>query len=55
MIIINKSFDILKEYKDSWIKGSNKVERPCSDLLDATWISLFVEENLEKLLCGKKI
>ena len=47
--------DILKEYKDSWIKGSNKVEGPCSDLVDATWISLFVEENLEKLLCGKKI
>ena len=47
--------EVLKEYKDSWIKGSNKVEGPCSDLVDATWISLFVEENLEKLLSGKKV
>lgn len=47
--------DVLKEYKDSWIKGSNKVDGPCSDLVDATWISLFVEENLEKLLSGKKV
>ena len=46
---------VLKEYKDSWIKGSNKVEGPCSDLVDATWISLFVEENIEKLLLGKKV
>ena len=47
--------EVLKEYKDSWIKGTNKVEGPCSDLVDATWISLFVEENLEKLLSGKKV
>jgi len=47
--------EVLKEYKDSWIKGPNKVEGPCSDLVDATWISLFVEENLEKLLSGKKV
>lgn len=47
--------DLLKEYKDTWIKGPNKVEGPCSDIVDATWISLFVEENLEKLLSGKKI
>lgn len=47
--------NVLKEYRDSWIKGSNKVEGPCSDLVDATWISLFVEENLEKLLLGKKV
>ena len=47
--------DVLNEYRDSWIKGPNKVEGPCSDLVDATWISLFVEENLEKLLLGKKI
>jgi hypothetical protein len=46
---------ILKEYRDSWVKGTNKVEGPCSDLVDATWISLFVEENLEKLLSGKKV
>lgn len=46
---------LLREHKDVWIKGVNKVETPCSDLVDATWISLFVEENLEKLLSGKKI
>lgn len=46
---------ILKEYRDSWVKRTNKVEGPCSDLVDATWISLFVEENLEKLLSGKKV
>ena len=46
---------VLREYKDSWIKGPNKVESPCSDLVDATWIALLVEENLEKLLSGKKI
>jgi hypothetical protein len=52
---IKPFLEVLKEYKDLWIKGSNKVEGPCSDLVDATWISLFVEENLEKLLSGKKI
>jgi hypothetical protein len=46
---------VLNEYKDKWIKGPNKVETPCSDIVDATWIALFVEENLEKLLSGKKI
>ncbi len=47
--------NVLKEYKDSWIKGSGKVENPCSDIIDATWICLFIEDNLEKLLSGKKI
>lgn len=47
--------NVLKEYKDKWVKGSNKVETPCSDIIDATWIALFVEENLEKLLSGKKV
>jgi len=47
--------NVLKEYKDSWVKGSGKVENPCSDIIDATWICLFIEENLEKLLSGKKI
>ena len=47
--------NVLKEYKDSWIKGSGKVENPCSDIIDATWICLFIEENLEKLLSCKKI
>lgn len=47
--------NLLKENRETWIKGSNNVETPCSDLVDATWISLFVEENLEKLLSGKKV
>lgn len=47
--------NVLKEYKDTWIKGSNKVEGSCSDLVDATWIALYIEENLEKLLSGKKV
>lgn len=47
--------NILKEYKNIWIKGAGKVETPCSDIIDATWICLFIEENLEKLLSGTKI
>ena len=47
--------NVLKEYKDLWIKGAGKVENPCSDIIDATWICLFIEENLEKLLSGSKI
>lgn len=47
--------NVLKEYKDLWIKGTGKVENPCSDIIDATWICLFIEENLEKLLSGSKI
>lgn len=42
--------NILEQNKASWVKGTNKVENPCSDLIDATWISLFIEENVEKLL-----
>lgn len=45
--------NILKEYKDKWIKGAGKVENPCSDLIDATWITLYLEENIEKLLKNK--
>jgi hypothetical protein len=46
---------LLSEYKDTWVKGSGKVENPCSDIIDATWICFFIEENLEKLLTGSKI
>ena len=46
---------LLSEYKDSWVKGSGKVENPCSDIIDATWICFFLDENLEKLLRGSKI
>lgn len=47
--------DLLEENKTKWVKGSGKVEDPCSDLIDATWISLFVEENYEKLLNPKSV
>jgi hypothetical protein len=42
--------DVLSKNKSLWIKGAGKVENPCSDLIDATWLSLFIEENWEKLL-----
>jgi hypothetical protein len=32
---------VLEQNKDNWIKKSGDVESPCSDLIDATWISLF--------------
>lgn len=37
----------LKENKDIWIKKNREVESPCSDLIDATWISLFGSELLK--------
>jgi hypothetical protein len=40
----------LKINKSVWVKPSGKVDDPCSDIIDATWISLFVEENFKKLL-----
>jgi len=47
--------DVFETNKDKWVKGPKKVEGPCSDLIDSIWLSLFLEENLEKLLSGKKI
>lgn len=32
---------ILEQNKEIWIKNNKEVETPCSDLIDATWISLF--------------
>jgi hypothetical protein len=40
---------LLSEYKDSWVKGSGKVENPCSDIIDATWICFFLEDNFLKI------
>jgi hypothetical protein len=54
-IRIKPLLKLLSEYKDTWVKGSGKVENPCSDIIDATWICFFIEENLEKLLTGSKI
>lgn len=46
---VKEMISILEENKKNWIKGSGKVENPCSDLIDATWICFFIEENIEKL------
>ena len=46
---IKEMASILEENKKNWVKGSGKVENPCSDLIDATWICFFIEENIEKL------
>lgn len=46
---IKEMVSILEENKKNWVKGSGKVENPCSDLIDATWICFFIEENIEKL------
>jgi len=54
-IRIKPFLKLLSEYKDTWIKGAGKVENPCSDIIDATWICFFLDENLEKLLTGSKI
>ena len=45
----------LENNKSKWIKSGGKVETPCSDLIDATWIALFIEENIEKLSKGQQI
>jgi hypothetical protein len=36
----------LKQNKDIWIKKNKEVETPCSDLIDATWISLYGKQIL---------
>lgn len=43
---VNKLSKILEKNKGNWIKKSGKVEDPCSDIVDATWICLYVEDNL---------
>jgi hypothetical protein len=52
---ISEIINLLKENKSNWIKGSGKVENPCSDLIDATWICFFLEENLEKLSVSYRV
>ena len=36
----------LKQNQDLWIKKSKEVETPCSDIIDATWISLYGKQIL---------
>ena len=47
---LRKFTETLETNQDTWIKKSKTVETPCSDMIDATWISLFLENNSEKLL-----
>ena len=54
-IRIKPLVDALVENKSKWVKESGKVEDPCSDIIDATWIALFVEENYGKLLKSKTV
>ena len=39
--ILKPLIEPLKQNKDLWIKNSKEVETPCSDIIDATWISLY--------------
>lgn len=39
--------NILNQNKDKWIKKSGIVETPCSDIIDAIWISLFLEYQIK--------
>ena len=39
--ILSPLIEPLKQNREIWIKKSKEVETPCSDLIDATWISLF--------------
>lgn len=41
--------DPLKQNQEFWIKKRGTVETPCSDIIDATWISLFGLDFLEKV------
>lgn len=39
--ILEPLIKILEQNKETWIKKNKEVETPCSDLIDATWISLY--------------
>lgn len=43
---VNKLSSILDKNKGIWVKKSGKVDDPCSDIIDATWICLYVEDYL---------
>ena len=48
--LISDFTSVLENNLDVWIKKGEKVEAPVSDLVDATWICLFVEDFWKKLL-----
>lgn len=39
---------ILRENKSEWITGSKQVNKPIDDLVDATWILLYLRSEIEK-------
>lgn len=44
-----KSFNkALLDNKNEWITKSKNVNKPLDDIIDATWISIFLQENIKK-------
>ena len=39
---------ILKDNKSEWITGAKQVNKPIDDLVDATWILLYLKSEIEK-------
>ena len=39
---------ILRDNKSEWITGSKQVNKPIDDLVDATWILLYLRSEIEK-------
>lgn len=39
--------DIISKHSDSWITKSKQVNKPIDDLVDASWICLFLQETLK--------
>jgi hypothetical protein len=44
--LLSPLIEPLKQNQDLWIKKSKEVETPCSDIIDATWISLYGKQIL---------
>jgi hypothetical protein len=44
--LLSPLVSVLKQNQDIWIKKNKEVETPCSDLIDATWISLYGKQIL---------
>jgi hypothetical protein len=39
--------EILKENRNNWITASLQINKPIDDLVDATWISLYLKDTIE--------
>jgi len=46
--------NILKANKEEWITPSKVVNKPIDDIVDATWITLYLKENLENFYETKR-